>query len=298
MVTQHLERHAQGVYLGGVPAVWLHKNRKFLCSCNRILTECFRHTHNSRCTAVNELPEAAHVIDPQMLPSLHDVMSLNRPTLKHIPGRAKQAWGRTLQNALRDATQNNTVESFTRLAMLPKCVLPSAKRAGKRNTHIKDIVALCEKWDSGQHAELWTEACDNVKSKGPTSNKPVRTRAAQLTRQAAIAFAEDGLYGKASRVLSSKGLAPNTPETLKLLIDKHPAQPSPVVPHTEAEPLQRPPEMNIRAILSSFPKGTACGPTGLRVEHLTDAAEATLPVAFTTTLRHFLNHLISGSAPS
>ncbi len=40
-------------------------------------------------------------------------------------------------------------------------------------------------------------------------------------RLAAIRFAEDGLYGKACRVLTSSGLAPNNPETWKKLIEKH-----------------------------------------------------------------------------
>ncbi len=160
--------------------------------------------------------------------------------------------------------------------MLPKCVLPSAKRAGRKNKHRADIQVLCNRWTAGERLELWDETCDAARVSRITNNKRDPEKANQRARVAAIAFAEDSLYGKASRVLSSKGLAPNTEETRRLLNEKHPDQPSPNTPEAIAMPIQLPADMKIRDILRSFPRGTACEPSGLRVENLTDAAEATL----------------------
>ena len=51
------------------------------------------------------------------------------------------------------------------------------------------------------------------------------------------------------------------------------------------------------AILRSFPKLTAVGPSGLRIQHLIDAAEVPLQTPLLQTLRAVVNLLISGCAP-
>ena len=50
-------------------------------------------------------------------------------------------------------------------------------------------------------------------------------------------------------------------------------------------------------ILRSFPKLTAAGPSGLRIQHLIDAAEVPLQTPLLQTLRAVVNLLISGCAP-
>jgi hypothetical protein len=302
MMVGHLERHAQGIFLGEVPQAWLYQNRKFVCMCQQIVSETSRNAHKNRCHAVQPSSLSIPTFDddaPMPLPSLEEIMSLSRPTLKHIPFKARQIWGRVLQDAIHQATTNNSLESFTHLAMLAKCVLPSAKRAGRKHTHRKSITDLCKQWVAGKRLELWEEAVKN--SRKPTTSKAkiknTKEETAKHNQMAAIAFAEEGLYGKACRVLSSKGLAPYSEETRLLLEEKHPKQAVPTIPEVEVPSLQLPTNFNIRETLRSFPNGTACGPSGLRVEHLLEACEASLPVAFHTTLRHFINHLIAGKAP-
>ena len=51
------------------------------------------------------------------------------------------------------------------------------------------------------------------------------------------------------------------------------------------------------AILRSFPKITACGPSGLRIQHLLDAAEVPLQFPICSSLRDLVNLLASGSVP-
>jgi hypothetical protein len=309
MITTHLERHVQGIFAGAVPQTWLIQNRKFVCLCNRILSVSSENSHKSKCTA-NHATQSHLPLDSSNLkseptlvdlPTLEEIMSLNRPTLKHVPTKDRQVWGRVLQEAIHKATRSNLVEDYIYLAMLPKCVLPSAKRAGRSKSHNINISGLCEQWESGDRLLLWEKACQNArkvpKTSCRTNNEEDKKRTARLTQAAAVSFAEDGLYGKACRVLCSKGLAPNNQETHRLLTKKHPEQPPPIIPEMVVPAAQLPPSFDITEMLRSFPNGTACGPSGLRVEHLLEACQASLPVAVKTSIRHLINHLIAGRAP-
>ena len=183
-----------------------------MCACNRILSARSRTTHIDHCIRTTNT-------DSLILPSLDEVLSLDKPTLKHVPGYARQNWARCLQAALHDAAVTRSTESVLKLLMLPKCVLPSKKRGGKGERNHVDINKLCQRWLEGECIELWHEARRHQRPR--TAYK--KTKSEGLTAQAAIAFAEEGLYSKASRVLSSKGIAPNHETTRQLLEDKHPS---------------------------------------------------------------------------
>ena len=92
-----------------------------------------------------------------------------------------------------------------------------------------------------------------------------------------MSLARDGLLGKVCQVLLSEGLAPNNDATWQLLLSKHPASPPPTVPDVSQTPASLGRDFDIRAVLRSFPKGTAAGPSGMRVQHLIDAASIPLP---------------------
>ncbi|KAL5502702.1 hypothetical protein EMCRGX_G009517 [Ephydatia muelleri] len=85
--------------------------------------------------------------------------------------------------------------------------------------------------------------------------------------QTAVSLAREGLLSKACQVLTSSGLAPT------------------IIPHgiswSRSIPKAPPPLGNSShmAPLHSFPKDTACGPSGLRIQHLIEAAEVPLTVA-------------------
>ena len=50
-------------------------------------------------------------------------------------------------------------------------------------------------------------------------------------------------------------------------------------------------------IIKSFPKGTAAGPSGLRVQHLLDVASIPLPTTICSLLSRVVNLLVSGKVP-
>ncbi|KAL5460331.1 hypothetical protein EMCRGX_G033776 [Ephydatia muelleri] len=89
------------------------------------------------------------------------------------------------------------------------------------------------------------------------------------------------------------------PQTWNLLQQKHPKCLIPTPPDitlpSGAPAL--PPEFNIMSALHSFPRNTACGPSGLHIQHLMDAAEVHLAISISSSLRALVNILASGKAP-
>ena len=77
----------------------------------------------------------------------------------------------------------------------------------------------------------------------------------------AISLAQDGLFGKAYQVL----VAPNNNETCQLLVAKHPECPCPSVPNLPPVDTVIPHDLNLKAVLRSFPKLTSAGPSGLHI---------------------------------
>ena len=150
------------------------------------------------------------------LPSLEDICSLKHPTIRFIPSSAWPAFARALSSVLKEIVAVNSVAAWTKLLMLPKCVLPTSKRGGRHNKPIS-IDILCDMWLKGNLCELWlraqTRATISTQSKKVLPNKRV---------DSAIALAKDGLYSKACQMLTSQGLAPDDDNTWNLLVSKHP----------------------------------------------------------------------------
>eukprot|EP00731_Ephydatia_muelleri_P013640 Em0007g950a len=96
----------------------------------------------------------------------------------------------------------------------------------------------------------------------------------------------------------SSGLAPNNQATWNLLVSKHPKSPLPSPPSTPSAPLLLTPDFDLKAILHSFPKGTACGPSGLRIQHLIEVAGIPMQSSICAALRDIVNLLLSGSITS
>ena len=82
----------------------------------------------------------------------------------------------------------------------------------------------------------------------------------------------------------SPGVAPNTPEVWDLLRQKHPRGPHSSLPISSSPPVNQvlPHDFNILSVLHSFPKGTACGHSGLRIQR---AAQVHLPTPICSSLR-------------
>eukprot|EP00731_Ephydatia_muelleri_P015149 Em0008g869a len=115
----------------------------------------------------------------------------------------------------------------------------------------------------------------------------------------AIGLGREGLLGKACQALVSPGIAPNTQEVWNSLQQKHPKGAQPSLPTSSSPPVTHvlPQDFNILSVLHSFPKGTACGPSGLRIQHVLDSAQIHLSVPLCSSLRGVVDILASGRAP-
>ena len=90
--------------------------------------------------------------------------------------------------------------------------------------------------------------------------------------------------------LSSSGVAPINETTWKLLQAKCFEGPLPMLsPVPTLAGAILPPDFNVLTILKSFSKTTACGPSGLRIQHLLNAAEVPLPCALLRDVVNFKN---------
>ena len=124
-------------------------------------------------------------------------------------------------------------------------------------------------WAEGQFRDLWHLA----KAHAPCSKKqqvPLDDTVKKRVNSA-ISLAQDGLFGKACQVLVSPGLAPNNGETWELLVARHPKCPCPSVPNLPSMDTVIPHDLNLMAVLRSFPKLTSAGPSGLHIQHIIDA---------------------------
>ena len=187
---------------------------------------------------------------------------------------------------------NNSEDAWLKVFMLPKCLLLAPKRGGCHHKPVP-ISHLCAQWSKGEFSALWNRASSHHSS-GPRLTPNHNSSAVQT----AVSLAREGLLSKPCQVLTSSGLAPNNDTTWNLLVSKHLKGISttpPTAPPSAAPCL--PPDFDIMAILHSFPKDTACGPSGLHIQHLIEAAEVPLQFQIGAVLRDVVNLLISGKAP-
>ena len=181
--------------------------------------------------------------------------------------------------------------SWLKLFLLPKCVLVSSKRRGRHHTPMS-IGHHCNIWSQGRFDTLWEHA---TRQATPRDRHP-RQRSARQSIFIAISLAREGLYGKACQALTSTGIAPNTDTTWELLQSKHPKGTPPTTPSIEAVGTTiLPQDFDMLSILRSFPKATA---SGLRIQHLLDAAEVPVPTSISSSLKDIVNLLASGKVPS
>ena len=183
--------------------------------------------------------------------------------------------------------------------MLPKCVLRASHRGGSRHKPFS-IEELCRQWSDGQSASLWR--CASEHARKVKAGKEQHSKETGRKVQLAVSKAREGLLGKACKVLSLSGIAPNTRETWNLLEQKHPRGPVPSHPShpgivLPSESFKQPPDLDIRSVLYQFPRDSACGPSGLRIQHLIEAAEVHLPISICSSLRAIVNIVAEGRAP-
>ena len=264
----HMTLQAQNILPGDIPLEWLQEQDSFIClQCHQIVASSHFGSHSEKCSGSIRGPRSSEAsiastttapgqgtsegsAPEASLPSFEAVCHLQCATIRHIPQKVRPSYARVLSDSLRSVCVSISEEAWIKLFMLPKCVLRASRRGGhKHKSH--SIEELCRLWTDGHLASLWQYASDHARK---PNSKPSKKKAKSKV-QSAVSKAREGVLGKEGKVLTSSGIAPNTPETWHLLQQKHPKGPVPSSPEITlpSEGFRLPPDLNIMSVLHQLP---------------------------------------------
>ena len=158
-----------------IPNEWWYREGRFLCtSCGRHYDNHKRSSHRHSCkgtktvallspellTPPNEVSTAPTPENTNFeLPPLPSVCSLQLSTCKDVPYRCRQIWEEILSSAIRNAVSENSLQAWTLLAMLPKCVLPAPHRGGRKGhmAYASHAYKCMQRWAEQEYSDLWRQ---------------------------------------------------------------------------------------------------------------------------------------------
>ena len=210
------------------------------------------------------------------LPSLDSTLSLQTPTLHHIPKGARDAWallvGEVLSSLIASPSQS---EAWRKLFMLARCILASPPRGGWRDS-LRLVLTRIQKWRDGRVSELLADVgAEDKRLKarlvGHSSSdlSPDSLRRNNAIR--ACSAVGDGQYRKALQSLTSAGLAQPSQDVLHEMLHKQLPSNSSALPADPPPPPVQVTAAEVSRALKSFPNGSAPGPSGLWASHLKQA---------------------------
>eukprot|EP01059_Diplonema_ambulator_P018122 TRINITY_DN302_c1_g4_i4.p1 TRINITY_DN302_c1_g4~~TRINITY_DN302_c1_g4_i4.p1 ORF type:complete len:413 (+),score=74.18 TRINITY_DN302_c1_g4_i4:62-1240(+) len=225
------------------------------------------------------------------LPTADEVASVRVHLQRTIPIACQSLWGTAFKMTADRAVQENTPEAWLLLAMLPKACL-GKKKGGKKHGKANgdSLKKKLRRWIEGDFVALGRE----VKPAKPTTPAcDTETKIARATTLCSL-----GRFSAGNAALVAEGLAEDTVDNYKALLEKHPG------PVEEWRDFGKPqavdvilPEQVLEA-LRSFPRGSAAGPTGLSAQHLKDAVDGVVETkGALMSLASLLNKLACGRVP-
>ena len=236
------------------------------------------------------------------LPSLEAVCGTHIPTITWVPKGARPEFSRVFAstcNRVVHAPEN--ISAWVLLLMFSKCVLPATKNRPD-TTQARAVKDRLSRWRNGEFTALWKDAVDMTKKKGRgkkkknSQEKSLEEANAERSRR----LIQQGEYTRGTQALMSAGLAEHSPETVRIMRDKHPSAPVPTFqPTRDSQQLQFNGEQ-VRKAVMSFKRGTAPGPDGIRAEHLKAAIKLSTPGrqgAAEEALTKLVNVMAAGGVP-
>ena len=187
--------------------------------------------------------------------------------------------------------------AWTELFMFSKACLPAlpgGKTKAKRNLNL--IHTRLERWAAGERRSLW----DDLPTRSGRSRKTVDPETAKARKQlAAVADAQHGMPGRAVKRLTSRGLAPDTPELERMMRSKFIRRP---LGQAESSRPPSPPENELIGgvvieAINSFPKGASAGPSGLRSDWMKQYLNESGDDVFLIAMTRLVNLLANADAP-
>ena len=243
---------------------------------------------------------------------LQSILLLEIHTVKSFSKQLRLNISRIFTSHLNKITNSSTISDWIQFLILPKCLLqslPPGDKAYKLSSRKRKAAerefsqTLIHKWE--ESVESRDSLIRDLLSSQNTRPRPQSRRPcsefSNIQRCTKIAR-EDGNFGKAIKSLQSHGVAPQGPVTNQILQDKHPSDmPLPKATsqqhssHSSSEVLIDKEE--VLSALRSFPKGTGCGKTGLRVSHILEMYGGE-NLHFLNAFTSFIQLLANGKAPS
>ena len=218
-------------------------------------------------------------------------------TKKIVPKGAKRLWAQCLLSALCSVAAYNDTQAWQELYALPKCTLRSQQRGGgSRNFGESETKRLCQGWLEGQRMSLWLQAKDSKPKRQPVSADDVtdamRNRVRELTglnqfkKACAAVIQAPPVYVTSQVIHDMESKRPRARAGLRWdsLRPVHAA--AAVVVDSEG----------VCNAIKSFPKGSGCGPYGLRPQHLPDALVPGFEDEVVRQLRAVVNIWVRGEA--
>ena len=300
VLNRHVDAHLSGQLAGRVPAHWLADHGKVQCRVCGLAVSKRLEVHPTCRPAERRqqrpTQEASAGSGHAGLPSLSEICNGTARTLKYVPAKAKASWAKALTRSLALAVHLNTVMAWTEFAMLPSCALCPPPRKGHSNSSDSAAFTLdrLSRWDAGERLSLWH---DRPAAPKAGSNSEADAEARKFLR--AELLCREGLVGKACGSLMSDGICSPSGTSFADISALHPLASLPCLPH--GDPLPVAPLLEAAVVgksLRTFPKGTAAGPSGLRVQHLADALTATHKDAVLEQLAAAVNLLANARAPA
>jgi hypothetical protein len=187
--------------------------------------------------------------------------------------------------------------------MLPTAVLKPPSRGGKKNKkrNEADTKSRCRAWLDGERANMWKEAVREASRSNQKGHH--RKQSPERCDGLVLEHVRNGQFSKGSAALISNPPVVVTEAVVAEMKAKHPPPRQQdlddrrhVRAVNPAAALQVDGDAVLKA-LNTFPKGSACGLSGLRPQHLKDAVVPGMQDEFARQLCQVVNLLLQGRAP-
>ena len=218
--------------------------------------------------------------------------------LKSLPPRTVQSIPSKLKSLFQDccsiplsqlALDSSDVKAWKLLLLIPKMILTPLGRSGKSHTSgIKARYKLFLEYRWEELLQIWQLSSETVNVKQVNNQRHAR--------QSAIRLVKSGELSRAARILTSKGLAPASDETVAKLSLKHPTRdPNTPVPHSDTCNSMALPASVIINVIKKSPRGSGAGPSGWKFEHLRNLLDNAVTQ---DALVRVLSSIAEGNLPS
>jgi len=250
---------------------------------------------------------------PLSTPTYHDVFSSFIPVRSHLPRSCAKLFALALRFAIDQVMERNDSFSWAQLISLPKCTIfvppssSSLRLLSKREIFAQKTLEVEQTKErlnlflAGKWVSLFYEArvlWMSVVPRCSVSNSDWQAKV--------IAKAENGNLGAAFKAMDAAALAPSCADTFSKLQALHPPGLGNGLIHDASFVRSISPDFMfvepklVQSCIYSFPKGTASGPDGLKVQHLLDVLRfcpAESDADPRKSIARLLSVLISGKAP-